>query len=95
MALSSSHHKDRAEELIKEGERVASQISRLKDDRSGATGGLRDDFTERMDELGKKAMGIWAQAQVHATLATIPDRLTPRFPNVTELDSDGLTRLEP
>jgi len=23
-----------------------------------------------MDELGKKAMGIWAQAQVHATLAS-------------------------
>lgn len=24
-----------------------------------------------MDELGKKAIGIWMQAQVHATLATI------------------------
>jgi len=24
---------------------------------------------DRRDDLGKKAMGIWAQAQVHATLA--------------------------
>jgi len=31
-----------------------------------------DDFTRRMDELGKKAMGIWAQAQIHATLASAP-----------------------
>ena len=82
MALTSAQHKDRAEELIKEGERVAAQISRLKDDRSGATGGLRDDFTERMDELGKKAMGIWAQAQVHATLATVPDGPTKAEPVV-------------
>ncbi|ABD58176.1 hypothetical protein PBI_COOPER_59 [Mycobacterium phage Cooper] len=33
---------------------------------------LTNDQTRRMDELGKKAMGIWAQAQVHATLATLP-----------------------
>ncbi|MBB3752470.1 hypothetical protein FHT44_004982 [Mycolicibacterium sp. BK634] len=28
-----------------------------------------ESMTIRMDEYGKKAMGIWAQAQVHATLA--------------------------
>lgn len=27
-------------------------------------------LTAKMDEYGKQAMGIWAQAQVHATLAT-------------------------
>jgi len=30
------------------------------------------DLTRMMDEHGKKVMGLWAQAQVHATLATIP-----------------------
>lgn len=30
-----------------------------------------DSMTIRMDELGKKVMGIWAQAQVHATLAAV------------------------
>lgn len=32
-----------------------------------------DRLTEAMDEKGKKLMGIWAQAQVYATLATIAD----------------------
>lgn len=30
-------------------------------------------LSQLMDERGKQAVGIWAQAQVHATLATIPD----------------------
>lgn len=39
----------------------------------GLSVGLFDAYTKNMDELGKKAMGIWAQAQVHATLAMIPE----------------------
>ncbi|AON96782.1 hypothetical protein BI081_gp031 [Mycobacterium phage Tonenili] len=35
-------------------------------------------LTERMDELGKKAMGIWAQAQVHAALARVPSDVVSR-----------------
>jgi hypothetical protein len=39
---------------------------------------LIDAVTEKMDELGKKAMGIWAQGQLHATLANVPNAVASR-----------------
>ncbi|UTQ77825.1 hypothetical protein [Mycolicibacterium phage Kashi_SSH1] len=66
-----------AEDLIAEGERTAAQISDVKDQRALVrkhTPQNReriDHLTQRMDELGKKARGIWAQALVHAELARV------------------------
>lgn len=49
-------HYREAERLIAVGESVAQEIREA-------------DTEERRDALGKQAMGVWAQAQVHATLA--------------------------
>ncbi len=56
------HHYLRAEHLLTEGERTVENIRKSikKGDHVAA------------DNYGKKAMGIWAQAQVHATLAAVP-----------------------
>ena len=58
-----------AEALLDEGVAVVKRISSLAGMRqmSGQAEAAR--FTVEMDELGKKAMGIWAQAQVHALLS--------------------------
>lgn len=76
-------HYAEAERLIAEGEKVVGKIGDLAMKRVsitatknlGALGPFDDarvaDLTTRMDEYGKKAMGIWTQAQVHATLATV------------------------
>jgi hypothetical protein len=73
-------HYTEAERLIVEGEKVVGKIGDLAMKRVSITAsknlgalGLYDaarvaDLTIKMDEYGKKAMGIWAQAQVHATL---------------------------
>lgn len=42
------------------------------------------DLTRIMDERGKQLMGIWAQAQVYATLATVPDNLPEAWTPVTK-----------
>lgn len=57
-------HRREAERLIAEGERVAARIAAVHEDPL-----TMDEVRARRDDLGKKAMGIWAQAQVHATLA--------------------------
>ena len=49
-------HYREAERLIEEGQRTVARIAAV-------------DERDRRDDFGKKAMGIWAQAQVHATLA--------------------------
>lgn len=56
--MSPLQHRDAAERLIAEGEAVVAKIAAAKEQRSGA---------DALDQ--KKATGIWAQAQVHATLA--------------------------
>ena len=87
MSDQQAKHYTEAERLLREGERVVAQINDVKDNRALKRKELSDSFTgagsaidlsreidrltDRMDELGKKAMGIWAQAQVHATLATV------------------------
>jgi len=69
-------HYQRAENLLEDGRRVVDQIRSISElrqpliDDDGDPDQIAHD-TRRMDELGKKVMGIWAQAQVHATLATI------------------------
>lgn len=85
--MTPQEHYDEAERLLAEGEKVVGVISDLAMKRASFTatkpvGGLGvldaarvDELTARMDEKGKKAMGIWAQAQVHATLATVPPGL--------------------
>lgn len=76
-------HKARAEALLAEGVAVVQRISAVAERRqrlidyrqqwnADAFAAMEAAATREMDELGKKAMGIWAQAHVHATLATIP-----------------------
>jgi hypothetical protein len=62
-------HYAEAERLLAEGGKVVTYIGVLNRSRIGSTEDQFRHLTERMDEYGKKAMGIWAQAQVHATLA--------------------------
>ncbi len=46
------------------------EAERLEAEGRAVVAAIRDTHEEsRRDALGKKAMGIWAQAQVHATLA--------------------------
>lgn len=56
-----AEHYSRAEALLDEGEEIVKRISEAE---------MRNDDLQA-NELGKKAMGIWAQAQVHATLASV------------------------
>lgn len=64
-----------AEQLLAAGGDVVRRISDAAQMRSdyGPSEDRFHEHTRTMDELGKKAMGIWAQAQVHATLAHVPD----------------------
>lgn len=55
--MNGPQHYAEAERLIAAGEEVVKEIRAAKGNES------------RRDVLGKQAMGIWAQAQVHATLA--------------------------
>lgn len=48
-----------AQDLLAEGEGI---VARIRDAHTSAT---------HRDDLGKKAMGIWAQAHVYATLALV------------------------
>lgn len=68
-------HYDRAEALLDAGVNVVARIGELANERYGrhdrGSGSSYERCTQQMDELGKKAMGIWAQAQVHATLSAI------------------------
>jgi primase-polymerase (primpol)-like protein len=70
--MTPQEHKTEAERLLTEGVKVVNQISHLDKMRQGQviTEGTYESITASMDERGKKAMGIWAQAQVHATLST-------------------------
>ena len=75
--MNRAQHYVEAERLLEEGRKVVRSIGNWADMREQLTvdrapgGHDYDAFTHRMDELGKKAMGIWAQAQVHATLASV------------------------
>lgn len=74
-AYTPGQHYAMAEELIKEAHAVGAKIRRLNEERKQfADSGEppMEEFvtlTRKMDEQGKKAMGIYAEAQVHATLA--------------------------
>lgn len=74
--MTPQEHYEQAEALLTEGVDIVNTIAMLADARAMEHANERTDrardVTQRMDELGKKAMGIWAQAQVHATLATLP-----------------------
>lgn len=67
-------HYDEAEQLLCEGAASAARIRELAEARKGWPEGSDGwaSLTRQMDAYGKKCMGIWAQAQVHATLSTIP-----------------------
>lgn len=88
VALRPHEHYQRGQELLTEGERVVAQISDVKDNRAlkrktiDERGGGSiweaeeiDRLTERMDELGKKAQGVWAQAQAHFLAASVPSHV--------------------
>lgn len=57
-------HYIEAERLLDEGVKVIDAIRIAGDQPRNVT-----EIRQTRDDLGKKAMGIWAQAQVHATLA--------------------------
>lgn len=71
-------HYQSAEALIEEGKKVVSAISLQANWRGHELDGttVYKNYTRQMDELGKKVMGIWAQATAEAILAnytgTIP-----------------------
>ena len=69
--MTPQEHYERAEALLAVGVKVVEKIAD-DNDRREVIGEEWDMITRRMDERGKQAMGIWAQAQVHATLATLP-----------------------
>ena len=84
MTRSRADHYVEAERLIAEGVEVVRRIESLAMNRlsiimsrpDGEVGALApydtarvELLTRQMDDRGKQAMGIWAQAQVHATLA--------------------------
>lgn len=69
--MTPTEHYWEAERLIAEGERVAQQIRDVREGPGDAVG-MFSSVESRRDALGKQAMGIWAQAQVHATLALYP-----------------------
>lgn len=54
--MTPDEHYREAERLVAVGESVAVEIRETRNE-------------ARRDALGKQAMGVWAQAQVHATLA--------------------------
>lgn len=66
--MNGPQHYTEAERLIAAGEEVVKEIRAAKG------------YESRRDALGKQAMGIWAQAQVHATLALV----------ATNVDTAGL-----
>lgn len=76
--MNPAQHRAEAERLLAKGVEVVDKIASAEEDRRKYAGtsfdyqGDQDTrwIATRRDELGKKAMGIWAQAQVHATLAT-------------------------
>ena len=84
MELTPEQHGEEAERLLAQGVDVINKIDMLDKVRQGIqsrtpntdfnSDNVRsiNGYTNRIEELGKKAMGIWAQAQVHATLATMP-----------------------
>ena len=57
--MNAAEHYFEAEMLLRESEAT---VEKIRDAH------YRDDYSAA-DDFGKKAMGIWAQAQVHATLA--------------------------
>lgn len=61
--MRSYQHELAAEKLIEQGEDAL---------RKQQSAFLRNDIRE-VEHYHNKAMSIWAQAQVHATLATLPD----------------------
>jgi hypothetical protein len=78
-----------AQKLALEGRKVVDKISAAHQHRSdlaesfGAKINIDqadqlESITKHMDELGKKAMGIWAQGQLHATLANVPNAVASR-----------------
>ena len=84
MTHSPKAHYIEAERLIAEGEKVVAKIADLALEREAVRANGNNSvemdlrprkiaqLTQRMDEQGKKAMGIWAQALVHAQLANVP-----------------------
>ncbi len=76
--MSPMQHYAEAERLLAEGEAVVAKIAEANEQCTAVGVFEQLTLTNRMDELGKKAMGIWAQAQVHATLAAA----LPRTANV-------------
>jgi hypothetical protein len=73
--MNQAEHKHLAELLLAEVQDVGAKIRAYNVQRKEASALEYMQITQKMDEQGKKAMGIYAAAQVHATLATIPDKV--------------------
>ena len=59
--MNGPEHYREAERLEAEGRQIVTAIKTIVPG--------EQNWREKRDDLGKQAMGIWAQAQVHATLA--------------------------
>lgn len=77
--MTPQEHYTEAERLLDEGVKVVNRIANVANEPypehvmdMGEDEYTREWQERRRDALGKKAMGIWAQAQVHATLAAYP-----------------------
>ena len=86
--MTPQEHYREAERILASGEYAVTRIGELADARkklleewgdgepalwlTPQQEAVQEAITAGMDEFGKKAMGCWAQAQVHATLATAP-----------------------
>lgn len=73
MKHSPKAHYQMAETLLAQGEDAHRKLSETADARNAWPSGT-DEYaalTRQMDEYGKKCIGTWLQAQVHATLATV------------------------
>jgi hypothetical protein len=69
--MTPQEHYAEAERLIAEGEKVVEKIRNApREYRAAVAPGPNQSewVRNRRNDLGKQAMGIWAQAQVHATL---------------------------
>lgn len=95
--MSPEEHYACAESLLADGAEVVKRISEAARMREAfqvqyrqsnsdhiTLGELLREKTERIDELSRKAAGIWAQAQVHATLAACPSHVAGRHRRIAE-----------
>lgn len=77
--MSGTDHADEARRILADGE---SAISKLRSAQHRGEASSADDY-------GKKAMGCWAQAQVHATLALAEQQRIANILSLARIESEN------